>query len=80
MIGSAVSYIASLCVLALFRHFGSDPLLVVGFLCVFALMPIIVLIVFSLPRRGGRVATGRHVSHAALSVSLPILLALAGMP
>lgn len=47
--GSIAAYGLSSVVLALFRHFGGDQLVNVGFLCVFALMPVILLILFALP-------------------------------
>ncbi|WP_122039026.1 hypothetical protein [Asaia bogorensis] len=72
LIGIAASYVASLCIMALFRHYGSEPLMVVGFLCVFAFMPALVLVVFSLPRRKDKMLAARTASTAAFLAFLPV--------
>ncbi|WP_336718387.1 hypothetical protein [Asaia bogorensis] len=51
VLGMIVGYAASLGVMAMFRHYGGEPLMIVGFLTVFALLPVTVLVAFSLPPR-----------------------------
>lgn len=66
--GLAVVYLAAIGILCLFKQFGGEPLLIVGFLCVFALMPGLLLVIFALPSR---------LHHRSLS-SLTLLLVSLG--
>lgn len=54
LVGMAFIYIAAIGVLSLFRHMGGEPFLNVGFLCAFALMPALLLVIFSIPPRRKR--------------------------
>lgn len=58
--GTAGSYGISLGVLAAFRRFGGDAMMIVGFLTVFALIPASVLLLFSIPsvRAGSAASAG----------------------
>lgn len=54
LVGMAFIYVAAIGVLSLFRHMGGEPFLNVGFLCAFALMPALLLVIFSIPPRRKR--------------------------
>ncbi|GBQ84554.1 hypothetical protein [Asaia krungthepensis] len=79
ILGAGASYALAMGVLSLFRHFGSEAMLVVGFLCAFALMPGIVLVLFCFPsqRAHGR-TTGRSLKTLAI-VPLAAILSIAGV-
>ncbi|WP_336946471.1 hypothetical protein [Asaia sp. HN010] len=54
LFGIAIIYFASIGVLSLFRRMGGEPFMNVGFLCAFALMPALLLVIFSIPTRRKR--------------------------
>lgn len=77
ILGAAGSYAIGLGVLVLFRRMGGDAMMTVGFLCVFAVIPMLVLILFSLPSRYGRSKRGpARADRTTLLLVLPILISL----
>ncbi|NVN43668.1 hypothetical protein HW537_07095 [Asaia siamensis] len=54
IMGIAFVYIAGIGVLSLVRRMGGEPFMNVGFLCAFALMPALLLVIFSIPPRRKR--------------------------
>lgn len=67
LVGMAFIYVAAIGVLSLFRHMGGEPFLNVGFLCAFALMPALLLVIF--PFRPAESVTSCSASPCSLLAS-----------
>lgn len=77
ILGAAGSYAIALGVMMLFRHMGGDAMMIVGFLCVFVLMPVLLLLLFSLPsRRNGSNRASSRKGRTVLLMALPALTPL----
>lgn len=77
ILGATGSYAIGLGVMMLFRHMGGDAMMTVGFLCVFALMPIMLLLLFSLPsRRNGSKQGPSREGRTVLLMASPALIPL----